>query len=182
MIDGANPNPNPNLKEKTMNTTPRVIILRGLPGSGKSTLARSYRDTYAGVAVCSADAFPGLYNADGSINFALLGDAHDWCFAKFSDACEDAASDAGFDKPTLIIVDNTNTTLAEMSPYRMVARMYHLPVEFVTADSGCTPAELAERTTHGVPEQAITGMGERWETAPPFWETETTIATGGQDQ
>jgi hypothetical protein len=132
--------------------------------------------------VCSADDFPGLYNDDGSINFHLLSAAHDWCFRKFANACEDAAINrgAGVSTPTLVILDNTNTTLMEMSPYRMVARMHDLPLGVSKAESGMSDAELAERNTHGVPEQSIANMRARWEDIPPFWEGEQTVPTHGR--
>lgn len=99
-----------------------VTIMRGLPGAGKTTYIE---DNYKGL-VCSSDFFRGLYDNEWNINFALLADAHDFCFDTFCKACEI--------KVDHIIVDNTNVTLAEMAPYRMVARRHKMTIEFVTIE------------------------------------------------
>lgn len=154
--------------------TPTVLILRGLPGAGKSTYARKRADQFLAehnltglVSICNADQYPGLYNADMEIDFSKMSDAHDWCFATFCEACEFA-----YASNHLIIVDNTNTTLSEMAPYRMVARRHKLDVKFVHVESRLVAEDLAARTIHNVPARNIATMRERWETLPTYWEEE----------
>lgn len=155
----------------------RVIIMRGLPGSGKSTYLRNLEKASEFNIICSADYYPGLYDADNNINFKLLSAAHDWCFAKFLEACDDVAQgrpvSAYLD---FIAVDNTNTQLFEMAPYRMVARAMKLPIEIVWISHAERDLELfAERNTHNVPLKSLRRMHEGWEQLPPFWEKEITI-------
>lgn len=160
----------------------KVVILRGLPGSGKSTYATQRMEGHSGT-ICSADDFPGLYNEAMEIDFTKLGDAHDACFTRFVKACSRAATAAWLRNfpvsNAVIIVDNTNITLAEMAPYRMFARHQGLAVEFVTAVGPCddiyTPGFLAARNIHNVPAESIARMRDRWENLPPFWEPGTSV-------
>lgn len=153
----------------------KVIIMRGLPGSGKSTYLRKLDEASERInIVCSADSYPGLYDEDNNINFALLSDAHDFCFAKFAQACGNVAN--GSIEPEFIAVDNTNTQLFEMAPYRMLARCMKLPVEFVTMQHQESDIEkLIARNTHNVPGQTLWRMYSNWAALPTFWEHETKI-------
>lgn len=153
----------------------KVIIMRGLPGSGKSTYLRNLDKASARInIICSADSYPGLYDADSNINFKLLSAAHDYCFAKFLKACSNVEN--GSIEPDFIAVDNTNTQLFEMAPYRMVARAMKLPIEFVKIPHAERDLPLfAERNTHNVPLQSLKRMHEGWQQLPPFWESETSI-------
>ena len=156
----------------------KVIIMRGLPGSGKSTYLRKLdKESERINIVCSADNYPGLYDAENNINFALLSDAHDYCFAKFLQACGHVKM--GSIEPEFIAVDNTNTQLFEMSPYRMVARAMNLPVEFVTlAHKEGEIDMMAARNSHNVPGQTLWRMHSGWAVLPSFWENETKIPVG----
>lgn len=89
-----------------------VYILSGASGSGKSFYAermisgcRSQRDKVSAVVISAEDYLPQNfeYHFDGSAKL------HEQCFKQFIFAMQ-----AGFD---LIFVDNTNTTVAEISPY-----------------------------------------------------------------
>jgi len=143
--------------------TVRVFILRGLSGSGKSALAKDIVEGDV-ITVCSADDYPGLYDSDGNIRFSKRDHAHDWCYARFCEALQRGES--------WVVVDNTNTTLMEMAPYRMEARRNHVPVEFIHVTSDATDKELAENNRHNVPEHSIAAQRARWEKLPPFWEKE----------
>lgn len=134
---------------------PSVYIMRGIPGSGKSTWIRNQwfadgeRDPTAKVVVCSADAYFGNpYKFD----FTKLGAAHTACFDKFIKAL---TANNGYD----IVVDNTNTTVKEMTRYYEVARAANYPVVIVNMD--CDPSVAGERNAHGVPLNKVWEMFNR---------------------
>tara|TARA_Y100000310_G_scaffold275978_1_gene292800 strand:- start:11004 stop:11474 length:471 start_codon:yes stop_codon:yes gene_type:complete len=131
-----------------------MYILRGISGSGKSTVAKQL-----GGQVFGSDEFfmhEGEYRFDPS----KLGEAHEWNFQRVLQAAKEGISP--------IIVDNTNTQFWEMKNYVQAAKENGYEVEFHEPD---TPwkfdaDELAKRNTHGVPQSAIQGMIDRWETDP----------------
>ena len=126
-----------------------VIIMRGLPGSGKSTYARR---EHPNAWVVSADYFfvrDGVYRFDAT----QLGAAHNMCFRSAMAGCQ-------ADCP-IIVVDNTNTTRAEYTPYVALARAFGYAVELVWVQA---PVALcAARNTHGVPLNVIQNMARRFE-------------------
>jgi len=143
-----------------MNTTPTVTILVGASGSGKSTWAAN---NLPGVAVASADACPGLYTKrpEGvQINFNLLPVAHAMCLRQVVDACLAGES---------VVVDNSNTRMAELAPYAALALAYGLRLDIVVVE--CNADVAALRNTHGVPAQAVHAMTERIDGLdfPPWW-------------
>lgn len=148
----------------------RVIILRGLPGSGKTTFIKAFaKQERAELVICSSnDSFVG---SDGVYRFKpeKLGDAHDECFRKFSETLQSLQT-LETESHTIVAVDNTATTLWEMAPYRMMARRYGLPVEFIEVGDQGDIDKLVERNVHGVPESAIRAMRSRFAEVPPFWE------------
>jgi len=138
-----------------------VTILVGVPGSGKS----HHTASLTGAVVVSADHYfvelgGGTYAFDPS----KLGAAHGQCLRRYTEALQRGEAH--------VVVDNTNTTLLEMSPYISLALAYGYRVEIVRVT--CDPAVAAARNTHGVPEGAIRAMHERitatFQTGlPPFW-------------
>lgn len=138
----------------------RVIIFRGLPGSGKSTLAKKL----GGFVVSADDYFmvDGVYRFDPS----KLGEAHIACMRNFLYAC-------GVDMP-LIAVDNTNTTLMELNPYRLVALAHGYEVEVHRVI--CNPEVAFKRGTHNVPLNTIKRMDIHFETLPSFMGSEKAIS------
>jgi predicted kinase len=146
----------------------KVTILRGLPGSGKSPLARRLRR--AGASVVSADDYfhlpaigvePRPETAPGSYVFnpAELGFAHARCFRLFIEAIQ-----AGKD----VVVDNTNTTAQEISPYVLGAQAYGARVEIVQV-VGTVEASLKYQS-HGVSEAGLQAMAARLAVPlPPWW-------------
>lgn len=138
----------------------QVIILRGVPGSGKSTWARM---EYPDAPVFSADHYfekSGRYIFDPS----KLGEAHGECLRRFIDW-----ANGSFDP--IVIVDNTNTTVAEVAPYAAVALAYEHDV--VTVTFLCDPKIGARRNVHGVPEKSIYAMDARLRASQrelmPWW-------------
>lgn len=124
---------------------PKAIILIGPSGSGKSTYAKTL-----GHAIVSADDY---FMVDGKYCFDVrkLSEAHDLCMRRFVAMIWSGDS---------VVVDNTNTTIAEVAPYIMVARAfgYDVIVKVMPVESIET---LTARNVHGVPEVTIIGQFAR---------------------
>ena len=152
----------------------KVTILCGIPGSGKSTYTRK---NHPGAFVVSADNFPGLYETletfpvQLKFNPSLLPAAHGKCLRDFVDVIEDR--EASILGVSSIVVDNTNTTVAEIAPYAALALAYGHDLEIVTLD--CFPEDGARRNTHGVPLAACIAMHKRLadRQLPPWWNHRT---------
>jgi len=149
----------------------QVVILSGLPGSGKSTytaklksLALSNRQDYV---VCSADHF--FEDEEGNYNFdpSKIGEAHGACYRKFIEAVQTTRTYGA-----LIVVDNTNLSSWEISPYMAGANAYSFDVKVVKVR--CDPELAFKRQTHGVPRKSFDNMVRNQERMwlPPFWEVE----------
>jgi predicted kinase len=134
----------------------RCIIMRGLPGAGKS---RWISKVVGGrPAVVSADDY-FMQGDEYRFDPKKLGDAHRQCMQFFLDAIEEDEE--------IVIVDNTNTQLWELSPYKAVAEARGYRVEVVEVHA--SPETCASRNTHGVPLASCQAMASRWEKIPPFW-------------
>ena len=140
-----------------------VIILRGPSGAGKSTYAAK---TYPGAIKVSADDF---FMVDGEYKFdpTKLSKAHGACMRKFIEAVQ---------KPDVtIVVDNTNTTLAEVAPYAAAALAFDHELEIVTFVGDYIKA--AKRNVHLVPATTVMAMAQRIEEQtklfPPWWKHST---------
>jgi predicted kinase len=146
----------------------RVIILSGISGSGKSTLAGEH----TGATIVSADRH--FMQPDGSYAFdaSKLGVAHASCFRSFVEAMQRGEG--------VIVVDNTNTTVEEISPYVLGAQAfgYSPEVVTVTVKVGRLPDCLA-RNTHGVTPDTLTRQFRRLNerTLPPWWAAREVKAT-----
>ncbi len=147
-----------------------VILFCGLPGSGKTTLALDLIETYGtrtrnDMVICSAD--DHFLDSEGKYNFnpAELGLAHAECFFKFVKSLQNPDID-------VVILDNTNTSLIELSPYVLATHAF-TPVDPKIFYIMTPPAMAFPRNTHGVPEIAFSYMWERILTSrvsyPPFW-------------
>lgn len=137
-----------------MNT--RILVLvRGVPGAGKSTFANNLRETYlkAGLTVAGpleADDFfvdpnTGAYN----YNPSLIRQAHESCQA---DA--EAAMQTGFE---YVIVSNTSTTEREVATYTKMATQYNYQILSLVVEN-----RHGNKSVHGVPEEAMTRMKDRF--------------------
>ena len=124
-----------------------LYLVRGLPGSGKSTLARKFKD--AGLVTHVFEADDWFVDDLGNYNFNAeeLPLAHDYCQRQ-----TDEALTAGHS----VAVANTFTTAMEMSDYIAMARWLDIPVVIVTCTGNFG-------STHGVPEDVIERMRDRWE-------------------
>lgn len=127
---------NPSKKKK-------VKILRGVPGSGKSHYTNDFKDAI----VVSADTY-FMVNGGYNFNKSKLGEAHKDCLKRFIAYIITFKFDGG-----LIIVDNTNITVAEIAPYYQIAAAYGWDVEIITFNA---PVDLCiKRNVHNVSEEAI---------------------------
>uniref|UniRef100_A0A3B4G1C8 NEDD4-binding protein 2-like 2 n=1 Tax=Pundamilia nyererei TaxID=303518 RepID=A0A3B4G1C8_9CICH len=132
-----------------------LILMRGLPGSGKSTRARELLSTGPSGIILSTDdyfAHKDGYHYDPS----LLGAAHEWNQRRARGALHDGRSP--------IIIDNTNIQAWEMKPYVKMALESGYKVDFCEPDTKWKydPYELEKRNKHGVPQEKIAQMMDRF--------------------
>jgi adenylate kinase len=149
----------------------KVYVYSGLPGSGKSTVIK---EKHPRAAVFSADNYfmvLGAYEYDPT----KIGLAHADCFLRFIEQvrlsnlkAQHSAFAIGAANPD-IVVDNTNTTVMEISPYMLAAAAYGLEAEVITVK--CDPRVALDRNTHGVPWEAqcdlLANLNAR--ELPPWW-------------
>ena len=122
-----------------------LFLLRGLPGSGKSTVAKSISEVHY-----EADMY--FVDADGNYNFnpTLLKDAHNWCQLMTRLAME-------YQTPR-IVVSNTFTQEWEMNAYHELAEAYGYTVFSLIVENRHEGVNA-----HGVPEESLSRMKERFE-------------------
>ena len=164
-----------------------LILLMGISGSGKSTVAKALCGDVTSTVVLgdsplgrrvtgiatgrrlgdtvigSADTYfvgpDGVYRHDA----AFLGRAHGECLRYVVGALERESS--------LVIVDNTNTSLIECAPYIALGQAYEQ--EVVVLVLNVSVGKAIERNVHQVPEAGIAAQAGRlvktlmeW---PPWW-------------
>jgi len=139
----------------------KVEILRGIPGSGKSTFAKKLIEArskelsrplvaWVDYVIVSADQF---FERDGEYKFDAkeLDSAHKMCLQNFEAALRGNIP--------YIIVDNTNLSAWEISPYYLLADAKNYSVRIITVRA---PPEVAhKRGIHGVTWSKTTRMFER---------------------
>lgn len=132
-----------------------LILMRGLPGSGKSTLARELLSTGPSGLILSTDDY-FAHRAGYCYEPGLLGAAHEWNQRRANDAMHDGRSP--------IIIDNTNIQAWEMKPYVKMALERGYQVDFCEPDTSWKfdPYELEKRNKHGVPQEKIAQMRDRF--------------------
>ena len=129
----------------------KCYILRGVPGSGKSTLAKELAGSTGKIH--NTDEY---FMKDGQYVFdpSQLPRYHQLNFEAFK---TDLIS---FVSP--VVVDNTNTRKWEFEKYLKEAELAGYNVEVISIPH-IDPELAAKRNTHGVPEEAIKRMIDRWE-------------------
>lgn len=151
-----------------------VVVLRGVSGAGKSTLAKALEAVAAraGSAVAAVSANDYFTGEDGVYRFdpSKLGEAHANCMKRFITTLQvDSAYGV---KDSLVVVDNTNTTVAEAAPYMAVGAAYGWETLLVTLD--VDPRKAAARNVHGVSARTVDEQFIRIKyndaRLPPFWE------------
>ncbi|XP_034557565.1 NEDD4-binding protein 2-like 2 [Notolabrus celidotus] len=132
-----------------------LILMRGLPGSGKSTRARELLSTGPSGLILSTDDYFSLREGY-RYEAGLLGAAHEWNQRRAEDAMRDGRSP--------IIIDNTNIQAWEMKPYVKMAMERGYRVDFCEPDTSWKfdPSELERRNKHGVPQEKIAHMMDRF--------------------
>lgn len=117
-----------------------LVLIRGLPGAGKSTMAKVL--ALVGYVHFEADMF---FVKDGTYCYdrTRIRDAHAWCQNMTREALR-----AG----QRTVVSNTFTQRREIEPYLQMSRN----VRIIEA-RGTWPNE------HGVPDETLRVMAERWE-------------------
>lgn len=137
----------------------KVFIYCGVSGAGKSTFIKH---RHPDALICSADEY---FMVDGEYRFdpAKIGDAHAWCLRTFAYLVSDRRSDRD------IVVDNTNTTIAELAPYAALASAYGHELQIVTIH--CDAEVAHARNTHCVPLEAVQRMAAQLASRqmPPWW-------------
>ena len=130
-----------------------LLICRGLPGSGKSFVAKQ---AGKGGVIFSTDDF-WYKNGEYVYDEKFAGEAHKWNQKRTKEAMENGISP--------IVVDNTNVSLYEIRPYVEMAIKHGYKVEYLEPN---TPwkfdvDELVKRNTHGLTQEGIQKMLERWD-------------------
>ena len=146
---------------------PKMYIMRGVSGSGKSTMAKQL---VGSGEIFSTDDF--FTSSSGQYNFDMnyISDAHGWNKDRVQKAVNEGMSP--------IVVDNTTVQAWEAKPYVEMAQEAGYDIEVVEPDSpwwqdfepGMSEEDLAdlastlaEKNTHGVPEEVVLRMLTRWE-------------------
>lgn len=132
-------------------------ILRGLSGTGKSTLAKTLGNEGS---IFSTD---DLFMVDGEYQFdpSKLGEYH---AENLRLATEFMERFAPHTTPAICVIDNTNTQHWEYEKYVEAAKENGFMVQIISVDWKREDIPLyAERNSHGVPEEAIQRMADRWE-------------------
>jgi predicted kinase len=141
----------------------KVFILCGIPGSGKSTWAQKMQEECEQVKICSADYY-FLKTGEYKFDALKLGEAHGQCLKEFVQGI--------LDEVPILIVDNTNTRIEEMSPYASLALAYGY--ELCIVYMRCVVQKAHDRNVHNVSFGSIKAMFERIERTlkllPKYWQ------------
>ncbi len=132
-----------------------LYIIRGIPGSGKSTFAKML--VGEDFLVCEADKYfidkeTGEYNFDST----KIKEAHKFCQDTVESYMKDSLVNDQFYRE--IAVSNTFTQEWEMRPYFELAKNYGYKVFSVVVEN-----RHGGTNQHGVPEEVLTKMCERFE-------------------
>ncbi|KAM4627127.1 uncharacterized protein n4bp2l2 [Polymixia lowei] len=132
-----------------------LILMRGLPGSGKSTKAQELLSTGPNGLVLSTDDYFAQENGY-LYDPSLVGVAHECNQRRAKEAMRNSRSP--------VIIDNTNIQAWEMKPYVKMALENGYRIYFHEPDTRWKfdPFELEKRNKHGVPQEKIAQMLDRF--------------------
>lgn len=125
----------------------------------------------ATVVRVSADDY--FMRADGVYDFKPqeLPQAHQACFRAYIDELlvNSRSADCS-DENQIVVVDNTNTTVAEVAPYVLAGESYGYSVKVIRVKASVEEAFVRQK--HGVPRAALEAMHARIAAfvPPPWWE------------
>jgi tRNA uridine 5-carbamoylmethylation protein Kti12 len=154
----------------------QVIVLSGASGSGKSVLARRLASEArtAGVDVVTVSADDAFFAPDGTYKWDgdKLGEAHDECFRNFLKALVTLPEG-------LVLVDNTNTTAADIAPYMRAASAFAWTAKVVRimVDPKVAAARNGGRAPAKIVEEQAGNMN--YQRLPSWWFVETVQAHEG---
>jgi predicted kinase len=152
----------------------KVIVMSGISGSGKSTYIGNMVSAHNAF-VASSDSF--FMNEDKYIfDSKKIGEAHAHCFRSFIEAM--------IAKRPLIVVDNTNTTIEEISPYMLGAAAFGYEAEVITMRVSLEDMEKCEkRNVHKVPTAVLKQQRNRLNSRllPLYWKNTDVNARFGAE-
>jgi len=133
-----------------------LYIVRGIPGSGKSTFAKML--VGEDFLVCEADKY-FIDKKTGEYNFDVtkIKEAHKFCQDTVETYMKDSLVNDQFYRE--IAVSNTFTQEWEMGPYFELAKTYGYKVFSIIVEN-----RHEGTNQHGVPDEVLTKMRERFET------------------
>ena len=143
-----------------------VLILSGISGSGKTTFVKQF-DLFRKIV--SADHYFIGDDGDYKFDLSMLGTAHAVCLRNFVVEVQHGYRD--------VVVDNTNTSVAEIAPYAALALAYGYELKIVIFNVQYQDIEkIAARNTHEVPVKTIFSQWHRIlklkNELPPYWPIE----------
>ena len=132
-----------------------LVLIRGVPGCGKTTIADMLSWFKSSVTYCTDD----MFMVDGEYKFdpSKLPEYHAATLSKVKDAMIDAIDAEAYIHDT-VIVHNTFTQEWEMKPYFDLAKELDWKVHTIIVEN-----RHGSKNVHGVPEEAIDRMKERFE-------------------
>ena len=149
-----------------------VVILRGIPGSGKSFLGKQIQQQLLEeynvfASICSADLFFETRHGY-AFDPKLLASAHQNCRKQFLRELQASKASSGSGtspRPSVVLVDNTNTQKWEYEAYEAdaLANGFELHILEVKCPDLLTATRVAKRNSHGVPLDRVLAMFARWE-------------------
>jgi hypothetical protein len=169
---GANPNlTHPSTNSKIFinpiplgdNMTKICYILRGLPGTGKSMTAHALQTGAFPLGFGAIFSTDDLFMVDGEYQFdpSKLKEYH---MKNLQNAGAWMKEHSEVRSSAHCIIDNTNTQHWEYEEYEIMAKSFGFMVQVITVNWDYRDIPLyAKRNSHGVPEEAIRRMADRWE-------------------